>query len=83
MKRKIVADSSCDMWELNGVDFAVAPMTISTDNKHYVDNQELDVHLMSEDLASYKGTSHTACPSVGTGQDCYEGIDEVNGVTLT
>ena len=83
MKRKIVADSSCDMWELNGVDFAVAPMTISTDNKHYVDNRELDVHLMSEELASYKGTSHTACPSVGSWLDCYEGFDEVFVVTLT
>lgn len=83
MKRKIVADSSCDMWELNGVDFAVAPMTISTDNKHYVDNQELDVHLMSEDLAKYKGVSHTACPSVGSWLDCYEGYDEVFVVTLT
>ena len=83
MKRKIVADSSCDMWELNGVDFAVAPMTISTDNKHYVDNQDLDVHLMSEDLASYKGTSHTACPSVGSWLDCYKGYDEVFVITLT
>lgn len=83
MKRKIVADSSCDMWELNGVDFAVAPMTISTDNKHYVDNQKLDVHLMSEDLAKYKGISHTACPSVGSWLDCYEGYDEVFVVTLT
>lgn len=83
MKRKIMADSSCDMWELNGVDFAVAPMTISTDNKHYVDNQELDVHLMSEDLAKYKGVSHTACPSVGSWLDCYEGYDEVFVVTLT
>lgn len=83
MKRKIVADSSCDMWELNGVDFAVAPITISTDNKHYVDNQELDVHLMSEELASYKGTSHTACPSVGYWLDCYEGFDEVFVITLT
>lgn len=83
MKRKIVADSSCDMWELNSVDFAVAPMTISTDNKHYVDNQELDVHLMSEDLAKYKGVSHTACPSVGSWLDCYEGYDEVFVVTLT
>lgn len=83
MKRKIVADSSCDMWELNDVDFAVAPMTISTDNKHYVDNQELDVHLMSEDLAKYKGVSHTACPSVGSWLDCYEGYDEVFVVTLT
>lgn len=83
MKRKIVADSSCDMWELNGVDFAVAPITISTDNKHYVDNQDLDVHLMSEDLASYKGISHTACPSVGSWLDCYEGFDEVFVVTLT
>ena len=83
MKRKIVADSSCDMWELNGVDFAVAPMTISTDNKHYVDNQELDVHLMSEELAKYKGASHTACPSVGSWLDCYEGYDEVFVVTLT
>lgn len=83
MKRKIVADSSCDMWELNGVDFAVAPMTISTDNKHYVDNQELDVHLMSEELAKYKGVSHTACPSVGSWLDCYEGFDEVFVITLT
>ena len=83
MKRKIVADSSCDMWELNGVNFAVAPMTISTDNKHYVDNQELDVHLMSEELAKYKGVSHTACPSVGSWLDCYEGYDEVFVVTLT
>lgn len=83
MKRKIVADSSCDMWELNGVNFAVAPITISTDNKHYVDNQELDVHLMSEELAKYKGVSHTACPSVGSWLDCYEGYDEVFVVTLT
>lgn len=83
MKRKIVADSSCDIWELNGVDFAVAPMTISTDNKHYVDNQKLDVRLMSEDLAKYKGVSHTACPSVGSWLDCYEGFDEVFVVTLT
>ena len=83
MKRKIVADSSCDIWELNGADFAVAPITISTDNKHYVDNQELDVHLMSEELAKYKGVSHTACPSVGSWLDCYEGYDEVFVVTLT
>lgn len=83
MKRKIVADSSCDMWELNGVDFAVAPITISTDNKHYVDSQELDVHLMSEELAKYKGVSHTACPSVGSWLDCYEGFDEVFVITLT
>lgn len=83
MKRKIVADSSCDIWELNGVDFAVAPMTISTDNKHYVDNQELDVRLMSEELAKYKGVSHTACPSVGSWLDCYEGYDEVFVITLT
>ena len=83
MKRKIVADSSCDMWELNGVDFAVAPMTISTDNKHYVDNQELDVHLMPEELAKYKGVSHTACPSVGSWLDCYEGFDEIFVITLT
>lgn len=83
MKRKIVTDSSCDIWELNGVDFAVAPMTISTDNKHYIDNQELDVRLMSEDLAKYKGVSHTACPSVGSWLDCYEGYDEVFVVTLT
>ena len=83
MKRKIVADSSCDILELNGVDFAVAPITISTDNKHYVDNQELDVHLMSEELAKYKGVSHTACPSVGSWLDCYEGFDEIFVITLT
>ena len=83
MKRKIVADSSCDLWVLNDVDFAVAPLTISTEDKHYLDNQELDVHLMSEDLANYKGPSHTACPSVGAWVDCFEGADEVFVVTMT
>ena len=38
---------------------------------------------MSEDLAKYKGVSHTACPSAGAWLDCYEGYDEVFVVTLT
>lgn len=83
MKRKIIADSSCDIWTLNDVDFAVAPLTISTDEKNYLDNQSLDVHLMSEDLSHYNGTSHTSCPSIGAWTDCFEDADEIFVVTMT
>ena len=36
-KIKIVADSSCDMFELTHIDFAVAPMKIITDEREFID----------------------------------------------
>lgn len=83
MKRKIVADSSANLYTLEGVDFASAPLIISTNEKEYRDDANLDVRGMVEDLASYKGRSGTACPGVGDWLTAFGDADEVFCSTIT
>ena len=83
MKRKIVADSSANLYTLEGVDFASAPLVISTSEKEYRDDINLNVRGMVEDLASYKGRSGTACPGVGDWLTAFGDADEVFCSTIT
>ena len=62
---KIVADSSADVLERQGVPFAVAPLKIITNEKEFVDDAALDVHGMVSWFDSYKGKSKTSCPNSG------------------
>lgn len=54
-KIKIVADTSCDLLNLNNTDFAYAPMKIITDDKEFLDDDKLDVDGMVDFLDRYKG----------------------------
>ncbi len=83
MKIKIVADSSADMLSFDGVEFTNAPLKIITDNKEYVDNADLDVGAMLGDLKSYKGRSHTSCPSTGEFLEAFEGAENIFCITIT
>ncbi len=60
---KIVADSSADLQELDGVAFDAAPLKIITANREYVDDRRLDAHEMVQDLSEYKGKSSSSCPN--------------------
>ena len=60
---KIIADSSADLLELEGINFSSAPLKISTDEAEFIDNAELDIKGMTDYLASYKGASRSSCPS--------------------
>ena len=42
-KIKIVADSSCDIFELKHVEFETAPMKIITAEREFIDDASLDV----------------------------------------
>lgn len=83
MKIKIVADSSTDLIDLEGVDFESVPLTILTDEKEYIDNESLDVDEMINDLREYKGKSSTSCPSTGLWLNSFEGYDVIYVVPLT
>ncbi len=83
MKVKIVADSSSNLHELEGIDYKSAPLVVSTDVKEYRDDENLDVRQMVEDLASYKGRSRTACPGVGEWIEAFGDADEVYCSTIT
>lgn len=83
MKVRIISDSSCDVWKLGDVDFATAPLTISTDERTYVDDETMDVHDMLTYLAQYTGRSYTACPSIEAWMKAFGDADEIYVVTLT
>ena len=44
---RFIADSCSDMLQMEGVDFVAVPLTISTDVKDYVDDENLDVKGMT------------------------------------
>ncbi len=80
---KIVTDSSADIRELYGADFASAPLKIITSEREYVDDPALDVEGMVNDLASYKGRSTTSCPNPEEWIAAFGDADEVFCVTIT
>lgn len=83
MKIRIITDSSSDIREMDGVDFVSVPLTISTDEKEFIDDEKLDVIAMTKYLAGYNGVSRTACPSIGAWLDAFEGADVIYIATLT
>lgn len=84
----IVADSGCDIFDLEGASFSTVPLTISTDHDHFVDDENLDTGKMIEHFLAYKGRSYTACPSTEAWLKAFVGKegqipDELYVVTLT
>lgn len=82
-KIKIVADSSSDVFSLADVEFETAPLKIITDERQYIDNEELDAHNMALELQSYKGKSSTSCPNVDDWICAFGDADEIYCVTIT
>ena len=83
MKYKIVADSSADLLTLDDRTVVSVPLKIMTDVKEYVDDAELDVKGMTDDLASYRGKSGSACPGVGDWLEAFEDADRIFCITIT
>ncbi len=83
MKIRIVADSSCDMLSVPGVDFVSAPLTVATEKRAFLDDGKLNIDEMLEYFLSYRGRSFTSCPSIETWLSCYEGADVIYVVTMS
>lgn len=80
---KIVADSSCDMAALPGVNFSVVSLIISADEREFVDGEDLNVDEMLTFIENYKGRTGTACPSIQGFLDAFEDETELFVVTMT
>ena len=83
MKFKIVADSAADLLTIESVPFTSVPLKILTDQKEYVDNENLNISQMVDDLSKYKGKSSTACPGPGEWLEAFEDAEYVFCVTIT
>ncbi len=82
-KIKIVADSSCDMFELKQVEFATAPMKIITAEREFIDDANLDVDGMADYLYQLKGKSKSSCPNTNDWLEAFGDADEIYCVTIT
>lgn len=80
---KFVCDSSCDLLTMEGVNFETVPLTISTDERSFVDDADLNITEMLDYLASYKGRSYTACPSIAAWLQAFSGAKIVFAAALT
>ncbi len=82
-KIKIIADSSIDLLNLEGIDYEVAPLKIITAEKEFTDDAELDVLDMVEYLRSYKGRSSSSCPNTADWLDSFGDAERIFCITIT
>lgn len=82
---KIVADSSADMLSgaLARLPFTSVPMTITTGDRDWVDNDQAEPVQLVEFLRSYKGKSTSACPGTGNWREAFGDAQYVFCVTIT
>jgi len=80
---KIVADSSADLLNIEGYDFASVPLQIVTAQKRYIDDSSLDVSEMVADLVAYNGRSSTSCPNPDDYIAAFGDATEVYCITIT
>ena len=83
MKFMIVADSSANIFRVDGLNYATVPMKIVAGDQEFVDNEGLNLQEMVDFLASYKGKSGSSCPNVQEWLEAFGDADCVFGLTIT
>ena len=80
---RLVADSSCDLLSLDGVDFVSVPLTLRTETEEFRDDARLDVDAMVATLRATKGRSYSACPNVADWEKAFGESGDVLAFTIT
>lgn len=83
MKIRIVADSSANLKTEEDMSIVSVPLKIVTDEKEYQDDENLDIDMMTEELAAYRGRSGSACPSMGDWLKAFGDAEWIFGITIT
>lgn len=84
MKYRIVADSSANLYKIEGVDFfASVPLKIITSEREFTDTEGTDLAEMVDYLQGYRGRSGTSCPNVQDWLEAFGDADVILGVTIT
>ena len=82
MTYRMVSDSSPNVLSMADPHYASVPMKVRAE-REYVDDENLDLAAMVEDLQNHKGTSGSACPSVGEWLEAFGDADLVFGTTMS
>jgi len=87
MRLNIVADSSCDLRELDtfseDIGFSYVPLSIVAGDDVFIDDETLDTGILFDKIYSYKGKTGTACPSPEAWYNKFIMADEIIAITIT
>ena len=83
MQYRIVADSSSNVFELPGADYAHVPLKIINCGREYVDVPGLDVFGMLEEMKASREGSSTSCPNAFEWEQAFGEAECVFAVTIT
>lgn len=80
---KIAIDSSANYKKIEGIKNSIVPMFITTKDRDFVDDENLDTLEMLDFLEKSNDKSGSSCPSVSSWMEAFEGDNEVIAITLT
>ena len=83
MNFKIVSDSSSNVYNLEGTDFACVPLKVSIGNTEYADTPGTNPEEMIKELKTTKEKTSTSCPNIYDWQESFNGADSIFAVTIT
>ncbi len=83
MSIRIVSDSSCNVYALEGANYTTVPMKVIAGDMEFIDTTELDLAGMVSYLQGYKGKSGSSCPNVQEWLDAFQGEDDIFAVTIS
>ncbi len=87
MKYKLIADTSCDLFDKDlttkDVKFSTVPLTITVADKDFVDDENLDIKNLMKEIAECKESSKSACPSPEAFASQMREADNVFVVTIS
>lgn len=80
---KIVADSSSNVYTLEGVDYSCVPLKVNIGSTEYADTPEADIDKMVSELKTTQEKTSTSCPNIYDWQESFDGSKEIFAVTIT
>lgn len=87
MKRNIITDSSCDLYNLEEqsgkIRFASVPFVINIGNRDFVDDEKLNIAEMVTAMEECQEISRTSCPSPYAWYEQFEQSDNSIAVTIS
>ena len=83
MSYRIVSDSACSLFSLEGADFKSVPLKIVAGDKEYIDAPGVNTDQMVKELLVTKEKTHTSCPNVYDWLTAFEGADRILAITIT
>lgn len=83
MDFKIVADSSANLYAMEGVAYEYVPLKINCEGHEFVDGPDMDIEGMNAMLRTTKGPSSTSCPNVYDWLQAFGDAEEIFALTIT